>query len=83
MVNFLVLMPTILLSGFMFPVASMPAAFQWLTLLNPVRHYLSVVRAIFLKGAGIAVLWPNLLALLVMGIAILLLATWRLRRAAS
>ncbi len=54
MVNFLVMMPTILLSGFMFPISSMPVAFQWLTLLNPVRHYLQVVRAIFLKGAGFA-----------------------------
>ena len=58
--SFLVYMPTILLSGFMFPVSSMPAVFQWLTLLNPVRHYLEIVRAIFLKGAGPAALWPQL-----------------------
>jgi ABC-2 type transport system permease protein len=79
MVNFLVMMPTILLSGFMFPVSSMPVAFQWLTLLNPVRHYLFVVRAIFLKGAGFGALWPQLLALLGMGIAILVISARRLR----
>ncbi|HEX6019944.1 MAG TPA: ABC transporter permease, partial [Burkholderiaceae bacterium] len=51
MVSFLVFMPTILLSGFMFPVTSMPEVFQWLTLLNPMRHYLEIVRGIFLKDA--------------------------------
>jgi ABC-2 type transport system permease protein len=79
MVNFLVMMPTILLSGFMFPVSSMPVAFQWLTLLNPVRHYLFVVRAIFLKGAGLGTLWPYLLALLGMGVAILVISARRLK----
>ena len=82
MVNFLVMMPTILLSGFMFPVSSMPVAFQWLTLLNPVRHYLFVIRAIFLKGAGFGSLWPYLLALLGMGVASLFFSARRLRAAA-
>ena len=50
--SFLVIMPVMLLSGFMFPVSSMPVPFQWLTLLNPLRHFLEIVRAIFLKGAG-------------------------------
>ena len=45
----------------------MPVLFQWLTLLNPLRHYLEIVRAIFLKGAGLDALWPQFLALLVMG----------------
>ncbi|MCC7241351.1 MAG: ABC transporter permease, partial [Acidobacteria bacterium] len=44
MASFLIFMPTILLSGFMFPVSSMPEIFQWLTLLNPTRHYLEIVR---------------------------------------
>src|SRR5512143_2527244 len=48
MVNFLIFMPVLMLSGFTFPVTSMPEFFQWLTLLNPVRHYLVIVRAIFL-----------------------------------
>ena len=67
MASFLIFMPTILLSGFMFPVSSMPALFQWLTLLEPVRHYLEIVRGVFLKGAGLDALWPQFLALLVMG----------------
>ena len=75
--SFLVFMPAILLSGFMFPVSSMPAVFRWLTLLNPMRHYIEVVRAIFLKGAGPAILWPQLAALLVIGVGLLAFATTR------
>jgi ABC-2 type transport system permease protein len=82
MASFLVFMPTILLSGFMFPVASMPEVFQWLTLLNPVRHYVEVVRAIFLKGSSPGIVWPQLLALLGLGVGLLWLAAWRFRRAA-
>ena len=78
---FLVFLPAILLSGFMFPVNSMPAGFQALTLLNPLRHYLEIVRALFLKGSGIEALWRQLLALLAMGSALLWLAARRFRNA--
>lgn len=78
---FLVFLPVILLSGFMFPVNSMPRGFQALTLLNPLRHYLEIVRALFLKGAGVEALWRQLLALLGMGIGLLWLAARRFRGA--
>jgi ABC-2 type transport system permease protein len=80
MAAFLVIMPLMLLSGFMFPVSSMPAAFQWLTLLNPLRHFLEIVRAIFLKGAGLDALWPQFAALLVMGTGVLGLAATRFQK---
>jgi ABC-2 type transport system permease protein len=80
MAVFLVFMPTMLLSGFMFPVSSMPAVFRWLTLLNPMRHYLEIVRGIFLKGAGLGALWKQFLALSLMGVGILWLAADRFRR---
>lgn len=80
---FLVFMPTMLLSGFMFPVSSMPALFRWLTLLNPMRHYLEIVRGIFLKGAGLGALWEQFLALSLMGVGILWLAADRFRRRAA
>jgi ABC-2 type transport system permease protein len=51
------------------------------TLLNPVRHYIEIVRALFLKGAGIAALWPRFLALALLGTLLLTLATRRFRRA--
>jgi len=78
--TFLIFMPTILLSGFMFPVSSMPVFFQWLTLLNPMRHYLEIVRGIFLKGSGLDLLWPQFLSLAGMGVAVLGLAAHRFRR---
>jgi len=78
--TFLVLMPVMLLSGFMFPVTRMPAAFQWLTLLNPLRHYLEIVRAVFLKGSGIDALWPQLAALLVMAVGVVWFASTRFHK---
>jgi ABC-2 type transport system permease protein len=78
--TFLTFMPTILLSGFLFPISSMPRVFQWLTLFNPLRHYLEIVRGVFLKGAGLAVLWPQHLALLALGAALLTLAARRFEK---
>ena len=80
MTSFLFFMPMILLSGFMFPVSSMPALFQQLTLANPMRHYLEIVRAIFLKGAGVEALRTQYLTLLGMGIAVLSFAASRFRK---
>lgn len=79
MAGFLVFLPALLLSGFMFPISSMPPAFQTLTLLNPLRHYLEIVRALFLKGAGFEALYRQLLALLLMGIGLLWTAARRFR----
>lgn len=79
MASFLLFMPVILLSGFMFPVSSMPEVFQWLTLANPLRHYLEVVRAVFLKGTGMAAFWPQLLTLAAMGLGLLGFAARRFR----
>jgi ABC-2 type transport system permease protein len=78
--TFLIFMPAILLSGFMFPVSSMPELFQWLTLLNPVRHYLFIVRALFLKGVGWAAIWPSYVALLLIGGAVLAFAAARFHK---
>lgn len=83
MSSFLFFMPTILLSGFLFPVSSMPRVFRWATLVNPLRHYLEVVRAVFLKGAGLEALWPQLAALAAIGLVLLLFAGGRFRRATA
>jgi ABC-2 type transport system permease protein len=61
--NFFVVNPLFTLSGFAFPIASMPTVLQWFTYVNPMRYYLIVIRAVFLKGVGFAVLWPELAAL--------------------
>jgi ABC-2 type transport system permease protein len=77
---FFFMIPTIILGGFMFPVANMPTAFQYLSLLDPLRHYLEMVRGIFLKGAGIGALWHQLLALAVMGPGLLWFAVKRFHK---
>ncbi len=75
--------PAVLLSGFMFPIANMPEVIQWLTYLNPLRYFLVVVRGIFLKGVGPEILWPQMLALAALGVALLWLAASRFRKTLS
>jgi ABC-2 type transport system permease protein len=77
---FLFLMPAILFSGFVFPISSMPEIIQWLTLLNPLRYYIGIIRGIFLKGVGITVLWPDLLALFFLGIVLIVFSARRFKR---
>ncbi|GAN33520.1 MAG: ABC transporter permease [Candidatus Brocadia sp. AMX2] len=72
--------PAVLLSGFMFPIANMPVVVQWLTCLNPLRYFLVIIRGIFLKGVGPGILWPQMAALAVMGLATLWLASRRFRK---
>jgi ABC-2 type transport system permease protein len=72
--------PAVLLSGFVFPIANMPEVVQWLTFFNPLRYFLVIIRGIFLKGVGLTILWPHLLALGVMGSIILWLASKRFRK---
>ena len=80
MSTFLVIMPAILLSGFLFPVSSMPEPVQWITIVNPVRHYIDVVRGIFLKGSGFDILWTRLAALALIGCTTLTIAAMRFRK---
>jgi ABC-2 type transport system permease protein len=77
---FLFYMPTVLLSGFAYPIANMPKVIQWLTFLNPLRYFLVVVRSIFLKGIGIEILWTQLLPLVVMGILVTGFSALRFRK---
>jgi ABC-2 type transport system permease protein len=77
---FFFFLPAIMLSGFMFPIANMPVALQYLTLLDPIRHYLVIVRGVFLRGAGWSVLFPEILTLLLMGLTLLWFATTRFRK---
>jgi ABC-2 type transport system permease protein len=76
---FLVMLPLVILSGFMYPIEAMPQFFQHLTQLNPVRHFLHIVRAIFLRGDGVRELWPQFAVLTVMAAALLKGAAARFR----
>ncbi len=75
--TFFFLTPMIYLSGFIFPIENMPAAIQLITYLIPLRYFLVILRSIFLKGAGLEVLWPQALALTTWGVVMLGLAIAR------
>jgi len=77
---FLYYMPTVLLSGFAYPIANMPQLIQWLTFFNPLRYFMVIIRSIFLKAVGIDVLWAQLLPLLVIGIIIINFSAFRFRK---
>ncbi len=77
---FLFYLPTVLLSGFAYPIANMPKVIQWFTFLNPLRYFMVVIRSIFLKGVGIDVLWTQLLPLLIMGLVIISISALRFRK---
>ncbi|MBN2032232.1 MAG: ABC transporter permease [Deltaproteobacteria bacterium] len=69
--------PIILLSGFIFPIANMPLVIQYVTYVNPLRYFLVIIRDIFLKGSGVDILWPQMAALLAVGLALMVLAVRR------
>jgi ABC-2 type transport system permease protein len=81
MLLILVLLPAVMLSGFVSPIESMPKFFQWLTVINPIRYFLEIVRGVFLKGIGVSELWPQYLTLTAMSVGILFTATKRFKRA--
>lgn len=65
------LLPNILLSGFIFPIANMPKVFQWITVIVPGRYFIEIIRGIYLKGIGITYLYPQMVILLAIGALIL------------
>ncbi|MCX5734027.1 MAG: ABC transporter permease [candidate division NC10 bacterium] len=80
MSTFFFFQPAMLLSGFAFPIANMPEAIQYLTYLNPLRYFLVIIRGIFLKGNGFEILWPQMLALLLLGLGVLTASTLRFHK---
>jgi drug efflux transport system permease protein len=77
---FFVFFPAVLLSGFLFPIANMPTWIQWITYANPLRYILIIIRGIFLKGIGVEILWPQMLALFLLGAVLLWMATLRFQK---
>ena len=77
---FVIMVPMIYLSGLIFPIENMPHAIQIVTYAVPVRYYANIIRGIFLRGSGLAVLWPDALALLGIGTLLLTLASRRFRK---
>jgi ABC-2 type transport system permease protein len=80
MSSFFFTIPAFMLSGFAFPIANMPPVIQWITYINPVRYFMEIVRGIFLRGTGVAVLWPQMLALAILGTGVLVISAARFHK---
>jgi ABC-2 type transport system permease protein len=76
----MVMLPCVLLSGLMFPIANMPEPVQWLTYLNPLRYFLVIVRGVILKGNGLLVLAPQFFMLFSVGASVFTLAVARFHK---
>lgn len=80
LLSFFILFPLAFLSGTMVPISNMPPFLQWLTYLSPLRYYVEATLGIFLKGVGVDVLWPQMLALALFGLIFLAFSTTRFRK---
>jgi ABC-2 type transport system permease protein len=78
---FFFLMPAVTFSGFAFPISTMPQWLQYLTYANPLRYFLIVLRGSYLKGVGMDILWPQMLAMAGLGLGLLATAVLRFRKA--
>lgn len=74
------ILPSIILSGFVFPIPSMPRLIQYIAYLVPVRYYLEILRGIILKGVGISVLYPQALILLGFAVVTILFSSMRFKK---
>lgn len=83
LLSFFGLIPILFLSGTLVPIESMPKVLQYLTFASPLRHYLDVILGIFLKGTGLAELWPQTVALLIIGSTLFTFAASVFRRRLS
>lgn len=81
--SFLVLMPSVMLSGFMFPITNMPEAVRIATFGNPMRWYLEILRFIVMKDVGISSLWPAILAQTGLTLTFLAIAVGRFKKTLS
>jgi len=80
MLSFVMMFPITLLSGFAFPIRNMPEIIRYATGANPMRHILVILRAVLLKGVGLDVLYPQVLALLGLTVLIMAAAVLRFRQ---
>jgi len=81
--SFLVLMPAVMLSGFMFPISNMPDPVRYATVLNPMRWYLEILRGIVMKDVGITALWSQIAAQAVLSLTFLSIAVKQFKKTIS
>ena len=74
------MLPTIFLSGFFFPIEAMPVVLQYISAIVPLRYFLVIIRALLLKGVGVAALQNEIIALVIFAIVIMGAAAARFRK---
>jgi ABC-2 type transport system permease protein len=77
---FFFLMPAIIFSGFASPISSMPTWLQWVTVADPLRYFIVILRGVFLKGVGFGVLWPQMASLAIFALLILTASVLRFHK---
>jgi len=77
--GFFVNLPMVILSGAVTPIESMPAFFRYMTFINPLSHFITIIRGVILKGVGFKILWINVLALVIFAIILLTISAQRYR----
>jgi ABC-2 type transport system permease protein len=77
---FFFIIPSIIFSGFGTPISNMPEAVQWFTYLDPLRYFQEVLRSIYLKGAGLGVLWQDMAAMALLGVIMLAVSVFRFHK---
>lgn len=80
---FMFFLPALMMGGLLFPVENMPHWVQWISAFDPIRHYLLVVRGVFLRGAGWSVVWPQMAVLAAFGVGLLAIATRKFHKTAE
>jgi ABC-2 type transport system permease protein len=78
--SFLVILPSVLLSGFMFPREAMPVAAQWIGGAIPITYYLRILRGVLLKGTGLEAVWRDGVVLLVFAVVLVTFSVVRFQK---
>ena len=77
---FMTILPSIFLSGFIYPLAAMPMVLQWISYLIPLRYFLTIIRALMVKGVGLESILPDVIAMTIFGVLIMGAAALRFRK---
>jgi len=78
--TFFFMIPAFILSGFAFQIENMPEWLQYVTYINPLRYFIIIIRGVFLKGVGLHILWPEIIALAILGGLTILLSSLRFQK---
>ena len=77
---FMTILPSIFISGFIYPLAAMPVVLQWISYLIPLRYFLTIIRALMVKGVGIESILPDVIAMSIFGVLIMGAAALRFKK---